>query len=173
MPDPVGLFVIRDPALIDLGLAHSWLTASYWSTNIPWETFQRACAHSLVFAAVLDGEQVGFARVVTDQATFAWLADVFVAEPARGRGVGSRLLAAIVGDARLQGLRRFVLATRDAHALYQRFGFERLGDGEGRLMGITRSAADLSTLTPPTVRESGGGAQPGAYAWVACSMVLR
>ncbi len=143
MPDPPGLFVVSDPKWIDLGRAHVWIASSYWARNIPWETFQRACAHSLLFAALNDGWQVGFARVVTDQATFAWLADVFVAENMRGHGVASRLLAAIIADERLQGLRRFVLATADAHSLYERFGFERLGDAGGRLMGITRSAADL------------------------------
>lgn len=135
--------VTTDPGRIDLALAHRWIAATYWATGIPWEWFERACAHSLVFAA-LDGEvQVGFARVVTDQATFAWLADVFVTEPERGRGVASRLLGAIIADPRLRGLRRFVLATADAHPLYERFGFERLGDTAGRLMGITRSADDL------------------------------
>lgn len=135
--------MVAGPAGIDLRLAHRWIASSYWATGIPWETFRRSCAHSLVFAAFRDAEQVGFARVVTDRATFAWLADVFVVEPARGAGVASRLLTAITGDERLQGLRRFVLATRDAHGLYERFGFERLGDAEGRLMGITRSASEL------------------------------
>ncbi|MGA9113867.1 MAG: GNAT family N-acetyltransferase [Candidatus Dormiibacterota bacterium] len=135
--------VTTDPGRIDLGLAHRWIVSTYWATGIPWDCFERACAHSLLFAA-LDGEvQVGFARVVTDQATFAWLADVFVAEAKRGRGVASRLLGAIIGDPRLQGLRRFVLTTSDAHPLYERFGFERLGDTAGRFMGITRSASEL------------------------------
>ena len=96
--------VTTDAGRIDLGLAHRWIASTYWATGIPWAWFERACAHSLLFAA-LDGEvQVGFARVVTDQATFAWLADVFVAEAERGRGVASRLLGAIIGDPRLQGL---------------------------------------------------------------------
>ncbi|MGD1033382.1 MAG: GNAT family N-acetyltransferase [Candidatus Dormibacteria bacterium] len=138
-----AISVTTDPGRIDLGLAHRWIASSYWATGIPWEWFERACAHSLVFAALAGDAQVGFARVVTDQATFAWLADVFVAEEERGRGVASRLLDAIVEDRRLQGLRRFVLATADAHPLYERFGFERLGDTAGRLMGITRSASDL------------------------------
>lgn len=135
--------VTTDAERIDLEVAHRWIASSYWATGIPWAWFERACAHSLLFAA-LDGEvQVGFARVVTDQATFAWLADVFVADAERGRGVASRLLGAIIADPRLQGLRRFVLATADAHPLYERFGFERLGDTAGRLMGITRSASEL------------------------------
>jgi GNAT superfamily N-acetyltransferase len=135
---------------VDLRLAHHWIsTSSYWAPNIPWETFERACAHSLVFAALEGDEQVGFARVVTDHATFAWLADVFVADPARGRGVASRMLAEVMADPRLQGLRRFLLGTADAHGLYERFGFVRLGDGEGRFMGIHRHAAELYGEAPP------------------------
>jgi GNAT superfamily N-acetyltransferase len=133
--------VTGDPAAIDLRLAHGWIASTHWAANIPWETFERACAHSLVFTAFDAEEQVGFARVVTDQATFAWLADVFVAEPARGRGVATALVTAIIGDERLQGLRRFMLATADAHGLYEKFGFERIGDTAGRFMCIAGAAA--------------------------------
>ena len=132
-----------DPAAIDLRLAHRWIASTYWATHIPWETFDLACSHSLVYAAFDGDAQVGFARVVTDRATFAWLADVFVAEPSRGRGVASTLMSAIMADERLQGLRRFVLTTVDAHGLYERFGFERLGDRQGRFMGIARMASEL------------------------------
>jgi len=135
--------VTGDPAGIDQHLAHRWLASTYWATNIPWETFERACAHSLVFAAFDAGEQVGIARVVTDQATFAWLADVYVAEHSRGRGVAAALISAIMADPRLQGLRRFLLATVDAHGLYERYGFERIGDTAGRFMSKNRSAAEL------------------------------
>ncbi|HXZ99989.1 MAG TPA: GNAT family N-acetyltransferase [Candidatus Binatia bacterium] len=140
---PTRVRVTSDPAGIDLRLAHRWIAGSYWAAGIPWETFERACAHSLCFAAMVGQEQVGFARVVTDQATFAWLADVYVAEGARGRGVGARLVAAVTDDPRLQGLRRFILATADAHGLYERFGFQRVGDANGRLMSITRSATQV------------------------------
>lgn len=132
-----------DPRAIDLRLAHRWIASSYWSTNIPLSVFERACANSLVFAAFEGSEQVGIARVVTDGATFAWLCDVFVAERARGRGVGHRLMEAITSDDRLQGLRQFVLATRDAHGLYREFGFKRMGDPEGRYMRIVRPATEL------------------------------
>jgi GNAT superfamily N-acetyltransferase len=124
-------------------LAHRWIASSYWSTNIPWNTFERACANSLVFAAFEAGEQVGLARVVTDGATFAWLCDVFVAQPARGRGIGHALIEAVTSDERLQGLRQFVLATRDAHGLYKKFGFRHMGEPEGRYMRIIRPAAEL------------------------------
>ena len=84
--------------------------------------------HSLVASAFFGAEQVAFARVVTDRATYAWLCDVFVAAPSRGQGVGTRLIEAIVAHPDLQGLRRWALRTRDAHALYRRFGFTELAD---------------------------------------------
>jgi GNAT superfamily N-acetyltransferase len=135
--------VTSELASIDLRHAHQWIASSYWSANIPFETFERACANSLVFAAFDDDHQVGFARVVTDRATFAWLCDVFVAPDTRGRGVARRLLEAIMADERLQGLRQFVLATRDAHGLYEKFGFERAGDRDGRLMRIARQPSEV------------------------------
>jgi GNAT superfamily N-acetyltransferase len=135
--------VTSDLASIDLRLAHQWIASTYWSTGIPWERFEQACTNSLVFAALDGDEQVGFARAVTDTATFAWLCDVFVAEHARGRGIGTRLMETIVADPRLQGLRQFVLATQDAHGLYEKFGFERLGEPGARFMRIIRRAADL------------------------------
>ncbi|HVH65030.1 MAG TPA: GNAT family N-acetyltransferase [Candidatus Acidoferrum sp.] len=128
---------------IDLHLAHRWIASSYWSTNIPWERFERACANSLVYAAFDDDDQVGFARVVTDSATFAWLCDVFVAEHARGRGVGQRLIASVMADDRLRGLRQLLLATRDAHGLYLKFGFQRVGDPDDRFMRIARPLAEV------------------------------
>ncbi len=136
--------VTTDRLEIDVQLAHRWMSTTYWSPNIPWTTFEKACANSLVWAALLDDRQVGFARVVTDRATFAWLCDVFVAEDARGRGVARHLLAAVVAHEDLQGLRQFVLGTRDAHGLYEKFGFERLGDTAGRFMRIARPASELS-----------------------------
>lgn len=135
--------VTSEPAEIDLRLAHRWIATSYWSTSIPWERFERACANSLIFAAFEANEQVGFARVVTDCATFAWLCDVFVVEQARSRGIGQQLVKAIIEDRRLQGLRQFILATKDAHGLYARFGFQPVGEPDGRFMRIVRSPADV------------------------------
>jgi GNAT superfamily N-acetyltransferase len=137
------LRVVTDPTQIDLRLAHRWIASSYWSTNIPWERFERACAKSLVYAAFDGDEQVGFSRVVTDCVTFAWLCDVFVAEHARRRGVGQQLMQAITADRRLEGLRQFMLSTRDAHGLYARFGFEPVGEPHGRYMRIVRSPAEV------------------------------
>lgn len=121
---------------------HGWLAAAYWSPGIPRHVFDKAIDNSLCFAALRDGELVGFARVITDRATFAWLCDVFVAEEARGAGVGKRLMDAVVAHPDLQGLRRFMLATRDAHGLYQRYGFRPL-DNPQAFMGIRRRAEDL------------------------------
>ena len=106
----------------------------------PRATVERAIANSLAFG-VFDGpEQIGFARVVTDRATFAYLADVYILEPHRGRGLGKRLVETILAHEDLQGLRRFMLATRDAHGLYAAFGFHPLSKPE-RLMEIHRPDA--------------------------------
>ena len=135
--------VSSDPDEIDLRVAHAWIVTSYWSANIPWEVFEKACRNSLLFAAFEGDRQVGFARAVTDRSTFAWLCDVFVSEEARGRGVGRRLIDAVVAHEDLQGLRQFVLGTKDAHGLYEKFGFERMGDPGGRFMRILRPASAL------------------------------
>jgi GNAT superfamily N-acetyltransferase len=118
-----------DPCRVDRGRVHRWLSReAYWSIGIGRDIVDRAIDYSLVASAFAGGEQVAFARVVTDRATFAWLCDVFVAEAARGQGIGRRLVAAIVEHPDLQRLRRWGLRTRDAHALYARFGFTPLAD---------------------------------------------
>ncbi len=129
---PTGELTISfDPARIDRDRVHGWLSReAYWSPGLDRRVFERAVEHSLVASAFADGEQVAFARIVTDRATFAWLCDVFVAAGSRGRGVGRRLISAIVEHPELQGLRRWSLRTRDAHALYQRFGFTPLAAPE-------------------------------------------
>jgi len=135
--------VTTDLALIDLRLAHRWIASTYWSTNIPYDRFDRACRNSLVFAALDADQLVGFARVVTDRATFAWLCDVFVPESARGHGVSRRMMASIMAHESLTGLRQFILSTRDAHGLYEQFGFRRLGEPDGRFMRIARPPAEV------------------------------
>jgi GNAT superfamily N-acetyltransferase len=119
--------VTTDPARIDRELVYRFLSQSYWSPGIPRQVFERSLAGALCFS-LFDGDaQVGFARVVTDRATFAYLADVFVLETHRARGLGKLLMAAIVAHPELQGLRRWMLATRDAHGLYLQYGFTPLG----------------------------------------------
>jgi GNAT superfamily N-acetyltransferase len=121
------LRISTDPADVDITwLVQALSERSYWARGRGRSVVERSIAGSLAFSALLDGRQVGFARVVTDEATFAWICDVFVDESARGRGVGKRLIAAIVDDPRLQDLKRMMLATRDAHGLYAGFGFAAL-----------------------------------------------
>jgi GNAT superfamily N-acetyltransferase len=111
---------------MDVGLIHDFLGSTYWARCIPRGVVERSIKHSLCFGAFHGGRQVGFARVVTDFATFAYVGDVFVVPEHRGRGVSKLLMRAILGHADLQGLRRFLLATRDAHGLYSQFGFQPL-----------------------------------------------
>jgi len=115
--------VSSDPARLDLDVVHGFLTTSYWAAGIPRDLVERSIRHSLCFGAYVDGRQVGFARVISDRATFAYVCDVFALPSHRGRGVGKRIMAAIRADPELQGLRRWTLATRDAHGLYRQFGF--------------------------------------------------
>ena len=130
------LLISDDPTLLDRALIHRFLSEhSYWARGVPREIVDRSLAHSLCLGAYRDGRQIGFARVVSDFATFAWLADVFVVEDHRGMGFGRRLVAAVLAHPRLQGMRRFMLGTRDAHGLYARFGFQPLAQPE-RFMEI-------------------------------------
>jgi len=120
----VTVEVSSDPSRLDLDVIHGYLASSYWAKGIPRETLERALRNSLCFGAYEDGRQVGFARVVTDQATFAYLADVFILESHRGRGYSKLLVSAIASDSRLEGLRRWVLVTRDANGLYEQYVFK-------------------------------------------------
>jgi ribosomal protein S18 acetylase RimI-like enzyme len=122
--------VSTDAASIDVDAVHAYLTRSYWARGIPKEVVERSVRGSLCFALLHRGKQVGFARVVTDRATFAYLADVHVLEEHRGRGLARRLMEAVVAHPDLQGLRRFLLATRDAHGLYAKLGFVPLAHPE-------------------------------------------
>ena len=109
---------------LDRDMIHAFLAEqAYWSRGIPRETVERAIEGSLCFGGYLDGRQVAFARVITDGATFGYLADVFVLPEHRGQGHAKTLMAAVMAHPQLQGLRRFSLATLDAHALYAGFGF--------------------------------------------------
>ena len=127
--------ITTDARRLDVDAVHAYLTQSYWSPGIPRATVERAMANSICFGVMKGGEQVGFARVVTDRATFAYLADVYILEPHRGKGLAKALMKAIIAHPDLQGLRRFTLATRDAHALYKQFGFTELSK-PGNMMEI-------------------------------------
>lgn len=120
-----GEFLIStDPARLDLEVIHGFLTNCYWAKGVPREVVARSIEHALCFG-VYDGSgtQVGFARVISDFATVAYIGDVFVLETHRGRGLGKWLMECIMRHPALQGLRRWILTTRDAHGLYSRVGF--------------------------------------------------
>ncbi|HEV2815078.1 MAG TPA: GNAT family N-acetyltransferase [Solirubrobacteraceae bacterium] len=119
-----GYAITTDRDRIDLDAVHAELAASYWSPGIARDTVERAIANSLPFSLLApDGAQAGFARAITDRATYAYLADVYVAERHRGGGLGVWLVETVLAHPELQGLRRWALATADAHGLYARFGF--------------------------------------------------
>lgn len=123
MTGSAAVEISTDPARLDLDVIHGFLSRSYWSPGIPRRTVERAIAGSFCFGAYAEGRQIGFARVITDKATFAYVADVFVLEEHQGRGVASRIMEAIRNHPDLQRLRRWVLLTKDAHRLYEKFGF--------------------------------------------------
>lgn len=119
-----------DASRFDIAAIHAFLSRSYWSPGIPLEIVERTIQNSLCFGVLRGDEQVGFARVITDKTTFAYLADVYILEPHRGKGLSKRLLEMVLSHAELQSLRRFMLVTQDAHSLYSRFGFQELAHPE-------------------------------------------
>jgi len=119
--------ISTDPKQLDITVIHKYLsTDSYWAQGRTVETIKRSIENSLNFGLYKSKQQIGFARVVTDYATFAWLADVFVLDAYRGRGLGKWLVDVILSHPDLQRFRRWVLATKDAHELYRQFGFIEL-----------------------------------------------
>lgn len=127
--------VSTDKARLDIDTIHAVLAGAYWSPGIQRDIVERAIASSLCFGAYCEGAQVGFARIVTDRATFAYLCDVFVVEAWRGRGIGKLMMECIKAHPDLENLRRWMLATADAHGLYAQYGFRPIGAPE-RLMEI-------------------------------------
>ena len=136
---PEGFEVDTDQSRIDLDYVHAYLSReSYWAGAIPRDLVARSIANSLSFGLYApDGRQVGFARVITDTATFAWLADVFIDPGQQGLGLGKGLMETIMAHPDLQRLRRFMLVTADAQSLYARYGFEPI-DRTERIMAIMR-----------------------------------
>ncbi|MFH8466665.1 GNAT family N-acetyltransferase [Streptomyces sp. NPDC017991] len=126
---PEGYEISTDPARIDVDRVHRWLAGdAYWALDRPREKQERAMAGSLNFGAYekVSGDQAAYARVVTDGATFAWLCDVYVDRSARGKGLGTALVTAVCDHLRPLGLRRVLLATHDAHGVYEKLGFKAL-----------------------------------------------
>jgi len=121
-----GYTISTDKSGLNIAYIHQFLSKTYWAENIPVETVQKAIEGSICFGVYSGDQQVGFARIITDQATFAYLADVFIDKGFRGKGLSKWLMEVIMGYEGLQGLRRFMLATKDAHGLYEQFGFTLL-----------------------------------------------
>ncbi len=115
-----------DRARLDVARIHGWLASSYWSPGIARDVVERAIAGSHCLGAYRDGAQIGFARAITDHATFAWIADVWIDEAARGQGLGQRMVGWFVDHPAFSGIRRFALVTADAHGVYAKQGFAPL-----------------------------------------------
>jgi GNAT superfamily N-acetyltransferase len=118
-----GYEIDTDKTRLDLDIVHGFLVQSRWAKGIPFEVMRKAIENSVAFGVYRDGRQIGFARVVTDYATFAYMADVFVIEAERNAGLGRHVVDTILAHPELQGLRRWLLGTRDAQSLYRRCGF--------------------------------------------------
>lgn len=125
-----GFVISTDPELLDLDLVHGFLIGCYWARGIPKKTVQRSIRNSLCFGVYKSTKQVGFARVISDFATYAYVGDVFVVDEYRGQGLGKLVMQCIMSHPALQGLRRWSLLTRDAHGLYSQFGFTPLKSPE-------------------------------------------
>lgn len=126
-----GDFTIStDKSRLDIGVIHTFLQTAYWSKNVPREVVEKSIQHSLCFGVYHHTEQVGFARLITDYATFAYFSDVFILEAYQECGLGKWLVQCMLVHPECQGLRRWLLATLDAHGLYQRYGFQPLKNTE-------------------------------------------
>jgi GNAT superfamily N-acetyltransferase len=131
-----GFIFSDDKNKIDVATVHHYLsTQSYWAQNIPLETVRKSIDNSLCFGIYKDTQQIGFARWITDKSTFAYLADVYVEEIYRGQGLSKKLMSLMLFHKDLQGLRRYMLGTVDAHGLYAQFGFKPIDHPE-RLMAV-------------------------------------
>jgi GNAT superfamily N-acetyltransferase len=130
-----NFYISTNKEKLDIDVVHHYLSVeSYWAKNIPLNIVKKSIEGSMCFGVYDNDVQIGFARVITDEATFAYLADVFILENYRGQGLSKWLMQAILNCPSLQGLRRFLLATKDAHGLYAQFGFVPLQNPE-RMMG--------------------------------------
>jgi GNAT superfamily N-acetyltransferase len=125
-----NFYISTDKSKLDINYIHQFLSRSYWAESIPVETVQRSIDGSLCFGVYDGNQQIGFARVITDNATFGYLADVFVDENYRGKKLGIWLMETIMSRPELQGFRNWMLGTRDAHGLYEKFGFKPLEQPE-------------------------------------------
>lgn len=139
--------ISTDPARFDRDLIHRVLDATYWAKGLPRDVLERSIANALCFGVYREERQIAFARVITDRATFAYLSDVFVVPEEQGKGISKRLVEAILAHPELQGLRRFLLVTKDAHGLYERYGFQP----------VEHPGEYLTIFNPDAYRTSGEG----------------
>ncbi|MCA3254290.1 MAG: GNAT family N-acetyltransferase [Alphaproteobacteria bacterium] len=137
-----------DPARLDFGRIHGWLASSYWSPGISRALVERAARGSHCLGAYRDGEQVGYARAISDRATFAWLADVWVADGCRGEGLGRRMVAWYLDHPDYAGLRRWALVTRDAHGVYKALGFDAPARPENYMERVSAEFAAILKGAP-------------------------
>ena len=121
-----GFNISTDYARLDLDAVYEFLSSSYWARGIPRDVMERSIAHAIPFGIYEGERQVGFARVVSDRATVGYIGDVYVLEPWRGRGLSQWLMECVLAHPELQGFRRWILLTRDAHGLYEKYGFTPL-----------------------------------------------
>jgi GNAT superfamily N-acetyltransferase len=137
-----------DKARLNVARIHGWLAGSYWSPGIELELVERAIAGSHCLGAYRDGEQVGYARMITDHATFAWLADVWIAEGVRGHGLGRRMVNWFVEHPKFAGIRRIALVTADAHGVYEGVGFQPLIRPERYMERLAPEFAERLRVAP-------------------------
>lgn len=137
-PGMNGYEISTDPSRLDLDMIHKFLSEeSYWAPGIPRHVVEKSLAHSLCFGVYHQNRQIGLARIVTDKSTFALLADIFILQPHRGRGLSKFLMQTVMEHDDLKNLRRMLLLTSDAHGLYRQFGFTELGNA-WRFMEVLR-----------------------------------
>ena len=151
-----GKFLISsNPEHLQLNRILEFISRSYWANDRPPKITVRAIENSLCFGMYEEEKQIGFARVISDYSTYAWLCDVFIDENYRGRGLGKWLVANIMSHPELQGVRRWALATRDAHEMYKRFGFDKIKTPE-RLMECIQPYPDVTSYGKRRESESVG-----------------
>ncbi len=140
LPAQDQILISTDKSLLDLDVIFNFLSSSYWAKDRTLSVMKKSIENSLTFGVYINGNQIGFARVVTDYATFAYIADVFILESYRGNGYSKELVKVIISHTDLKTVRRWMLATKDAHELYSKFGFRKLGNPE-RFMEIVLPAS--------------------------------
>lgn len=141
MEDTENILISTDKSLLNTDVIYKFLSGSYWAKGRPLEVIRKSIENSLCFGVYLDKKQIGFARVITDYATFAWIADVFIVQEYRGKGYSKQLLKTILEFSELKNIKRWILATRDAHKLYSRFGFDGLKNPEWFMEIVNSSKA--------------------------------